>query len=79
MLYLDEIIKCIFRKNELISIMTSNLCMRVSYNIIQCVNCTRINTLNLIKNVSGLIYYTPHMTPVQLFSHSSHCLSSLKM
>ena len=79
MLYLDEIIKSIFMQNSYISIMNSNFCRRVSCDLIQCVNHTRMHTLNLIQNVSGLIHFTPNTTPVQFFSHSSHYLSSMQI
>ena len=77
MLYLEETIKFTLMQNPFISIMNSNFCRRVSCDLIQCGNHTRMYTLNLIQNVSSLIHFTSNMTPVQLFSHSSHYLSFL--
>ena len=76
MLYLDEIIKFILMNNSFISIMKSKLFRRLICDLVQCVNHKIMYYPNLMQNISGLIHSTSSITLVQLFSHSSHYLSS---
>ena len=73
-LYLDEIIKFTFMHNYFIFIINYNFWKRVSCDLIQCVNYTRMYTLNFIPNVIGLINFTSNTRIVQLLSHSSVAL-----
>ena len=78
-LYLDEIIKYICMHNSFISIMNFNFCWRVSCNLIQCVKHTGMYTPNFIQYLSGLMNLTSSIMHFQLFSHSIHYISFLKI